>query len=168
MNDFNFSSMDLSAVEAQGPRTLSPGIHPCKIAEAKIEPTKDKKGRKLVVKFIGVNSPGYVTDFINISLPGKEVATRIGLERLKSLLVAAGHPNPNQPGDIKSLVGLTVNVSVMQGDDWTDGEGKLRKGGGQVEDSGNAYTKFAPSMGTTSGAPAAAPAQDSFSDDIPF
>lgn len=53
---------------------------------------------------------------------GSPKATEIGREELKSLLVWGGHPNPNHPGDVASIVGLKVGVIVRANEYVKDGE----------------------------------------------
>lgn len=176
----DFANLDLSNIQEAGPRTLRPGVHLCKITEAKVEPTRGG-GTRVAVKFEGVKEAGYVYDFINIHLPGKSPrAEEIGRERLKSLLVAAGHPNPNRPGDIRSLLGLQVMVNVEQGEDYKDPRtGEVRRGGGQVveQNSKVPYSKVesgiseSPSNAAYAAAAAPQPAPaggQGFRDDIPF
>lgn len=177
----DFANLDLSNVQEAGPRTLRPGIHQCKIVEAKVEPTRGG-GTRVAVKFEGTHEPGFVYDFINIHLPGKNPrAEEIGRERLKSLLVAAGHPNPNRPGDIRSLLGLQLMVNVEQGEDYRDQRtGEVRRGGGQVvEKNGDVpYSKIesgiesSPSTQAYAAAsapqPQPQPGGQGFGDNIPF
>jgi hypothetical protein len=98
-----------------------------------------------------------------------EVATEIGLTRLKTLLSKAGYSHATP--DVAKMKGLKVGVHVVQGDDWQDKSGETRKGGGQTRDR-NAY--FAPSdeaVAAVAAAPTGATStskKDSFDDDIPF
>lgn len=134
-----FGSLNLSGVEAeQGRRSLPPGSYVCRISKTEIKDTKDGRGKGLVVELSDVDGRGAVEDWINI-YNRNEQTQEIGLKRLKSLLVSSGHPSPDRPGDVKSLVGLTVGVHVEQGDDWTDRDGNKRKGGGKPRSSGAYY-----------------------------
>jgi|GEM_PF-1850990 len=165
-----FGGLNLSGVEAENGRsTLKPGSYTCKIVEAEVKATKDKTGHGLVVVLEAESGEGKVDDFINLHNRNAD-AERIGKSRLKSLLVNSGHPNPDHPGDVKSLIGRRVGVHVEQGPDWTDKNGQTRPGGGQPRRSGAYYkveaqTGYAsnPSAGSTSGG-----YNDDLNDDIPF
>lgn len=171
-----FGGLDLSGVEAErSSNTLRPGNYICKITEAEVKDTKDKRGKGLEVTFVDKDSGGDIKDWINLKNNNAE-AERIGLQKLKALLISAGHPNPDRPGDVRSIVGLMVGVRVDQGEDWTDNNGRVRPGGGKVRRSGayfnqsaashigpdpRANTRREPEANTGRGA-------SSFNDEIPF
>jgi hypothetical protein len=163
-----FNNLDLTEVEAEkGRSTLEPGSYTVKIVEALVNPAKnDSNGRVLALKFEEVNGKGSANDNINLVNRNPD-ATKIGLARLKAMLVAAGHPNPDRPGDVKSMIGLKVGLHIEQDADWTDRDGKLRKGGGKPRRSG-AY--FKPSDLSDAGASAGRLRvfDDDLNDDIPF
>ncbi|MBW3783716.1 hypothetical protein GL270_21185 [Aeromonas veronii] len=160
-----FANLNLSGVEEeQGSRTLQPGEHVCRISSAKLEKTASGSGIKLVLQFDGLNG-GYVRDVINVFNPS-EKATEIGRKRLKHLLLQANHPNPDQPGDVATMVGLIVGVHVVKGEDWRDDSGQLRSGGGEPRN-------FAPyfkasQQGQPSVLQPRPAANDAFMDEIPF
>lgn len=132
---WSFDQVDLSGVDTDGGRaTLRPGNHEVKIANAEIKTTNAGNGKYVEVRLEGENGQ-YVIDRINVHNPNKK-ATEIGLARLKSLLTFAGHPSPDKPGDIKSLLGLKVGVRVEQGESWQDKDGNVRPGGGQPRNNG--------------------------------
>ncbi len=164
MSGFNgFGNINLSQVQAEeGRKTLPPGSYTCVIKSAKVEDTKGGDGKKLVVELADKAGGGSVTDIINLHNRNPQ-ATEIGLRRLKALLVAAKHPNPNQPGDVASLKGLTVGVHVEQSDDWKDAQGNVRKGGGKPRNYGAYFTPEGVAGGTNS-----ADGKPAFNDDIPF
>lgn len=170
MNDWNgFGSLDLSGVSAEeGRKTLKPGSYVCIVKNAKIEPTANGSGRKLVVELHEENGAGHVTDYINVFNKSQQ-ATDIGLRRLKSLLVAGGHPNPDHPGDVNTINGLRVGVHVEAGEDWVDDKGEKRPGGGKPRKSG-AY--FSPlenaATAARNGSAAHVSAGAPYSDRIPF
>lgn len=157
-----FAALNLSGVdEEQGGRTLQEGDHICRISSAKLEKTANGQGIKLTVQLDGPNG-AYVRDVMNICNKSEQ-AQEIGRKRLKHLLIQAGHPNPNQPGDVQTMVGLFVGVHVVKGEDWTDQNGQRRNGGGEPR-SMSPYYKAEGQM-----APASAPRSvDSFDDPIPF
>lgn len=146
MSDWNgFGGLDLNDIEADSGRlTLKPGMYACKITGAEVKDTRDRRGKTLELNFLDTSGNGEIKDWINLKNSNAD-AERIGLQKLKALLIAAHHPNPNRPGDVKTLVGLTVGVRVEQGEDWVDtSTGQTKPGGGKVRRNG-AY--FDPSSG---------------------
>lgn len=122
---FSFRNLNLANVTAaSGSNRLKPGRYVVRVKGAEIRETKSR-GHQVVVELADDASGGSISDYINVNVPTSEKATQIGLERLKSLLVNSGHNNPDQPGDIKSLVGLRVGVNVVE-DEWTDKDGNKR------------------------------------------
>lgn len=180
MSEWNgFGELDLSDVEAEsGRRSMRPGSYICKITAAEIRKTKDGKGRGLVVEFAEIGGGGTADDWINVANPNKE-AERIGRQKLKALLISCGHPNPNKPSDVASIVGRTVGVRIEPGEDWTDKEGRVRPGGGKVRRSGayfppnDNFEQLGPSPSVQDRSPQTAGTRRSqtgapFNDDIPF
>lgn len=167
--NWSFDTIDLTKVEAQkGGATLKPGRYSCDIQEVEIRKTS-AGGRQLVVRLGDQNGGGYVTDYITLTNPKSgtdpkaKMAVEIGMSRLKSLLVYGAHPNPDRPGDVRSLVGLTVGVVVEQGDDWVDDKGVTRKGGGKPARNGAYFSPVGVRVN-----PTPPPAQGGVDDDIPF
>lgn len=155
---FNFSSLDLTDADIEsGRKSLEAGEHNCKISSVEIKDTRNG-GKMMVVELKGGGGQ-VVYDRINVVNKNPE-AVKIGHSRLKHLLEMAGHPNPNRPQDINTIKGLSVGIHVVIGDDWTDDEGMIRKGGGQPRQS-------APYFKSNEVTPAVA-SGSSFSDDIPF
>lgn len=145
--NFDFSSLNLSGVEAQrGSTSLRPGRHGCRTSDAEIKTTQ-AGGKQVFVKLTEINGQGITQDYITVAHPKAAtdekaaMSVRIGLERLKALLTYGGHPNPDNPGDIKSINGLVVGVNVEEGDPWVDDKGVTRKGGGKPRQKGGAYFK---------------------------
>lgn len=183
MSNWNgFGSLDLTNVEAEkGRATMLPGNYICRITNAEIKDTKDGKGKGLVVEFKDVNGSGTCDTFINV-VNRNEEAERIGRGQLKALLIAGGHPNPDRPGDINSLKGMTVGVRIEQGEDWEDKNGNMRPGGGRVRRSGAFFPPDAnevlgphpitPRPATTRGGAGPRASQQGFghqfNDEIPF
>lgn len=160
-----FGGLNLAAVEAeQGRKSLKPGSYALKITEAEIKDTKDGYGKGLKIVLTDPSGAGAVEDFINVHNRNAQ-AVEIGLKRLKALLVACGHPNPNQPGDVKTLVGRMVGVHVEQGDDWVDKNGNKKPGGGEPRKSGAYYKLDTTQQMMTGSAPTGG---NDLNDDIPF
>lgn len=113
---FSFSELSLSNVKASaGIAVLAPGKYVCKVRDVEVSDTKSTPGgKRLIVKLSEINDKGVITAGINLHLPGKDEATRIGLEQLKSLLVYGGHPDPDNIGQlgVASIRGLIVGVQV--------------------------------------------------------
>lgn len=158
--NFDFSSLNLTGVEAQrGSTSLKPGRFPCRTSDAEIKTTQ-AGGKQLHIKLTDINGQGTTQDFITLAHPRAAtdekaaMSVRIGLERLKALLTYGGHPNPDAPGDIKSINGLIVGVNVEAGEDWVDDKGVTRKGGGKPRQKGGAYfraSELGVEMGSASG-----------------
>ena len=158
---FNFSTLDLTEVNQEsGRRTLTAGDHACRISDVKIADTRSG-GKMMIIEMTG-DGGQKVNDRINIVNNSKE-AVEIGRARLKHLLEMAGHPNPNKPSDVNSIKGLSVGVHVVDGADWADQEGMIRKGGGEPRRSAP-YFKASASASAT----ATAKDDDGFGDGIPF
>ena len=156
---FNFSSLDLTEVNQEsGRRTLAAGDHSCRISDVEIKDTRSG-GKMLIIEMTG-DGGQKVNDRINIVNNSKE-AVEIGRARLKHLLEMAGHPNPNKPSDVNSIKGLSVGVHVVDGADWADQEGMIRKGGGEPR-------RSAPYFKATASSTSPAKDDDGFGDGIPF
>jgi hypothetical protein len=161
-----FGSLNLSGVEAENGRsTLKPGSYACKIVSAEVKQTKDKTGHGLLVTFEEEHGAGRVEDFINLNNRNAQ-AVEIGHRRLKGLLISCGHPNPDKPGDVASLLGRRVGVHVEEGEPWFK-DGKQMPGGGKPRKSG-AYYKV--DAGGISGRANEGPkiSDADLDDDIPF
>lgn len=112
---FSFTDLDLTNVSVStGGSMLSPGDYVAKVVDAKIIATKDKTGHRFEAKFQDTKGGGSITYWMNVNLPGKPEATKIGREQLKSLAYFGGHPTPDKPGDVKSFFGLTVGIRVIE------------------------------------------------------
>lgn len=160
-----FGGLDLSGVDAeQGRKTLTPGAHPCKITGAEIKQTGNGDGHGLKVAFAALDGSGETSDFINLNNRNAK-AVEIGQRRLKALLIAAKHPNPDRPGDVKTMIGLRVGVHVEQDADWTDKDGVVRPGGGKPRRSGAYYELDGAQAGSP---PSPGGDYDDLNDSIPF
>jgi len=149
----NFADLDLSDTTAAG-TVVPPGKHIAKISHAAM--AKSKAGSAMLnVSFR--TRVGDIMSRFNIGHPKPDVRD-LAKSQLKGLLECAGHPNPNRPGDVNTLVGLTVGINVRE----------------QKNDP--SYTEvgsyFAPDQGEASAAAApqqdARPAAGAIDDDIPF
>lgn len=124
---FNFNSfgdLDLTKVDASSSGTLKPGRYLCKVTEAEFK--KSAKALQVVVKLSDTASKDSIKDFINVRVFSSDEATGYGLQRLKKMLVAMGHPNPDKPGDIATLRGREIGVVVKE--DTYEKDGEKRKG----------------------------------------
>lgn len=124
---FSFRNLNLSNVTAAGGSTrIKPGRYVVRVNGAEIRETKSR-GHQVVVELVDDGTGAKISDWINVNVPTSTKATQIGLERLKSLLVNSGHSNPDQPGDIKSLIGLRVGINVVE-EEYEDKEGNKKSG----------------------------------------
>lgn len=133
MSDYNgFGSIDLSDVSESGEqrKTIPAGNHIVKVVSAAMKDTS-KGGKMLEVKF--ENDEGqYVLERLNLVHKTSQQAVDIGKRKLKELLVCGGHPTPDKPGSVESLVGLRLGARIVSGQDWRDKEGNVRPGGGEL------------------------------------
>jgi len=117
-----FDALDLSGVEASaGSSRLPPGSYIVRVDSASMAGEGPK--RMVQVKLVDEAGHGDITTNFNVANPSAE-AVRIGLSQLKGFLISAGHPNPDKPGDITSLKGLTCSIVVGMGKPWTNRDGK--------------------------------------------
>ena len=156
MSDWNgFGSLDLSSVEAGGGSTrLQPGTYTVKCTEAKVEAIGSTSNKKLVADFVDAAGTGDIRMNFNVHHTSAQ-AKEIGLRQLKSFLVAANHKNPDQPGDVASLVNFECKIYVGMGKPWTDKTGNQRQ---QTE-----IKSFSPLDGASSKKPS-----KDLDDEIPF
>ena len=82
-------------------------------------------GKYLQVNFKGVEEVGDINANFNLVNKNPQ-AVDIGKRQLKSLLIAAQHPNPDKPGDVASLKNLELAVVVGDGKPFTGDDGKER------------------------------------------
>ena len=103
MNDWNgFSSLDLTKVESSsGYVRLPKGEHHVKITDAVMKDSSTG-GKYLQVNFKGVEEVGDINANFNLVNKNPQ-AVDIGKRQLKSLLIAAQHPNPDKPGDLSLI-----------------------------------------------------------------
>jgi len=108
----SFSNLNLQDVTAgSGLVMLDVGNHTCRVSDVEISIPKSGRGHTLMVELTSTEGVGSIRDWMNID-NANDIAERIAKEKLKSLLEFGDHPSPDQPGDIKSLLGLTVGVNI--------------------------------------------------------
>lgn len=118
-----FSNLDLSDVEVDDYAPLETGEHEVRSTDVEIK-TLGSDNKRLIVTLSEVNGAGTIKAGFNIVHRASKQAQEIGLSQLKSFLVAGGHPNPDKPGDIMTLKGLTCRIYVGMGKPYTNKEGK--------------------------------------------
>jgi len=158
-----FGSLDLSDVsvsEGGGFRPLPTGEYLLKALSAEVETNGSNK--RLVVQFKDVGGAGEIrSGFWLVHSSAK--AQEIGREQLKTFLTAAGHRNPNRPGDVSSILGLQARAYVGPGKPYTNSKGQ--------EVINQEVKRFLvdakQDMGARSAAIQAPPSRD-IDDDIPF
>ena len=151
----NFGDLDLSAVEeAQQYVNLDEGEHAVKCTGAEIKDTQNAGGKSLVLDFQSTSGMATHREYINVANKSDQ-AQQIGRRTLKSFLTAAGHPNPDKPGDVASLVGLECKIVIKKGKAWTD-----KTGATQQRNEIKVYSSLGPTT-TESGA-------EQMDDEIPF
>lgn len=122
MSDLSFDQLDLSDIqEVSGLRLLTPGTYKVKVTEAEYT---GEAGRKMLrVNFVDQAGHGTLRNTFNIVNPNPD-AERIGRGELKAFLRNAGHPNPDKPGDVKSLIGLECVIVVGLGKKYRNSAGR--------------------------------------------
>lgn len=122
-----FGDLDLSKVEgSEGSRRLDTGNYTVKCTSAKVESIGESANKRVVADFEDVDGAGDIRMNFNVHHSNAQ-AVEIGLRQLKSFLVAGGHPNPDKPDDVSSLVGLKCQVYVGLGKPWQDRDGNQRQ-----------------------------------------
>ncbi len=119
----SFNNLDLSGVNPDGNPRLKAGIHPVRVSEAEFKPNKNHTGNVVSVKLEGMSNAGYQTCNFNVQHSNPQ-AQEIAQRQFKSFLIAAGHPNPDHPGDVRSLVGLMLNIVVEENGTYTGTDGQ--------------------------------------------
>jgi hypothetical protein len=120
--NFAFDDLDLSGVDA-GEASIAPmgiGRHHAVIEHAKMIKSANGKSSMLVIRFVSLDGQSQTFDRITLHHKSSPQAQDIGRRRMKLLLQCAGHPNPDRPGRVESIEGLTVGVDVGPGDLYTD------------------------------------------------
>tara|TARA_B100000745_G_scaffold300348_1_gene253925 strand:+ start:1248 stop:1757 length:510 start_codon:yes stop_codon:yes gene_type:complete len=123
---FNFKELSLSEVDVStAAPILMPGRYVVEVKDAELRGTKNG-GDAVQISMTDTKGGGSLRGWLNVNVPSSKPATRIGREQLKALLTFGGHPTPDNPNDIKSLIGLTVGISV--GKDTYQKDGVEREG----------------------------------------
>lgn len=126
----DFTSLDLSGVTASKPFvTLSVGEHEVLVKDVEYK-TEGARGT-LMIEYEDQKG-GSIREWLNIFNPS-EKNQEISREKLKSLLTAGGHPTPDHPGDVKSIVGLRVRIYVGMSKPWTGRDGKVNEARPEVK-----------------------------------
>ena len=113
---FDFGKLDLSGIDADsGPTSsrIDVGNHNVKITSAAVEKCNNPAHSRVRVYFADDGGKTILNDFNVVNANAQ--AVEIGLSQLKSLLECAKHPTPNNPKDISSLKGLSVQIDVRMG-----------------------------------------------------
>jgi len=127
MSEWNgFSDLDLSDVEVNERMSrLSPGEYTVSSSDATIETLE---GNKKVVRVVFADDGKSGDIRHDFRMHGfSEAAVRIGREKLKQFLIAAGHPSPDKPADMKTLNGLTCRVFIGMGKPYTAKDGSQKQ-----------------------------------------
>ena len=110
---FSFGELNLSGVKVNTGGYLKPGKHLVRVNGATVVKTQ-KGGAQAEVVFEALNGDGSIKCWYNLFTPSSKQNTDTGLGYFKTLLVMGGHPTPDHPGDIKSLIGLVVGIQVRE------------------------------------------------------
>lgn len=155
-----FSSIDLSGISNSS--ILGFGVHKVKIAAANYDPNAGTLELELS------SATGSLKDVLRLQADN-EVGQRISRQRLKSYLVATGHPDPDHPDDVNWFTNKTVQVRVEPGKSYRRDDGST----GQYK---NITGVFSPEAEVPEPRPRPAeaaspftpPSNNNFDDAIPF
>ena len=155
MSEWNgLASLDLTDVDASaGGGRLPPGQYAVVCKDVRVESIGQTQNKKLTVDLDDVDGTGDIRVNFNV-VHQSQMAQDICRRQLKSFLIAANHPDPNKPGDVEKIKGLTCKVIVGMGKEWTDRNGDKRQH--------SEVKKYLPIDADP------APKADTFDDDIPF
>lgn len=114
MSGFSFNELNLSGVDvSHGMPILKPGKYVAVVREAKMTPDKSNDGSmSLELKFDDVKGTGGIREWLPVYNRSSSERQRIARQQLKNLLFYGGHPNPDRPGDVNLMRGLTVGIVV--------------------------------------------------------
>ncbi len=118
-----FGSLNLTDVETEGAARLKAGVHDVVVGEAEYRANKAGTGSLVAVRLTSLDAGACQLVSFNVQHQNPE-AQKIGQKQLKTFLIAAGHPNPNNPGDIRSLNGLQLKLVVEQNGTYQGSDGK--------------------------------------------
>tara|TARA_B100001094_G_scaffold100619_2_gene96769 strand:+ start:7175 stop:7711 length:537 start_codon:yes stop_codon:yes gene_type:complete len=129
---WNFKSLNLAHVTADGPPRTSEGDYICTITGAEI---KEYNGCRTAVVVSFKTDNGFAfKEFCTMHNTKKDDKSQNGVEigrkRLKSILEHGGHPNPDNPEDISTLKGLEVGVRLRLP---KDSEGNVERWGNDAD-----------------------------------
>ena len=122
---FNFKELSLSGVElSTSAPILTPGRYVVEVTDSFLKTTKNG-GNAVELTMKDTKGGGTLRGWLNVNVPSSKPATRIGREQLKALLTFGGHPTPDSPGDVASIIGLKVGASVGKDTYMSDGEERV-------------------------------------------
>ncbi len=157
-----FASLDLSGVTPDDYAPLSVGEHEVRCTDVEIVTGQNGQNKRIVASLAATDGSGSIKAGFNVVHTSSKQAQEIGLKQLKSFLVAGNHPNPDRPGDITSLKGLTCRVYIGMGKPFVGQDGTQKQ---------NAEVKRFIIEGEDGGAPkrpAAGGQKKDIDDEIPF
>lgn len=142
---------DLNAVEEQSFDVVPDGTYEATVKKVSVVATKDGAGKRLKIQW-AIEDERFkgrtIFDDQNISLPGKEAATKIGQGNIKNRLTALGIPSAR---DFAEMAGLSALIKIKtRKDDYGERNEVVT-----AKPVGGA----APAPRAAAGAPAAAPAR---------
>ena len=118
----NFLDLDLTNVEADTgapQQMLAVGKHDVTVVDAIVKENAKNNGNHLWCKFADADGL-YVTEMYNINNPNPK-AVSIGKAKLKAMLEASTHPDPNKPNGVENIKGVKLKIEVKNGKPKDDG-----------------------------------------------
>lgn len=121
-----FANLDLSGVTPDDFAPLGVGQHRVRSSDAQVKTSPNGANKRVVVKLTAVSGSGAISAGFNVVHSQSKQAVEIGLAQLKSFLIAGGHPNPDNPGDIATLNGLECDIYIGMGKPYIGQDGRER------------------------------------------
>lgn len=119
-----FGGLNLANVQESGAPRLGPGKYRVSVSGAKVESFGEHNANKrLTVDMTDLDGAGSTMEKFNLHFPSSPDAEQIGLGKLKSMLIQAGHANPDNPGDLETINGLKVGIIINPGKPYTNRNG---------------------------------------------
>lgn len=170
-----FQSLDLSGVEADNFNPITqPGLYNFNCTDVELKTGPNKVNKRLILTLVDSVGGGTLKAGFNIVHQGSPQAQEIALRQLKSFLISGGHPNPDHPGDLETLKGLTPKAYVDYGKPYIDKETGQEKKNFEVKrfvlpgEGGEVASAPASNPSTSGASGGAVGSRHALDDEIPF
>ena len=163
MSSYEFGKVDLNGVDPDsGFVGLPEGVHTVISKKASWDQIGNTGNWKLTVDFEHIDGKsGGIRHVFNLK-HSSEKAMEIAKRQLKAFLERGGHSDPDHPGSLDKIRGLTVRIHVVKGKSYID------KGSGQERQGRNEIKAFLDNDGSAPAEKPQAQAGAQESGDVPF